>query len=86
VVQAFSQLQRVHQGLAAPVVHFQFAEIAAGDGKGCNAPVSRFDADAVKVAAAGQQVGAFEQVGLFNGTLHGRFTSFQILDFFREMR
>jgi hypothetical protein len=76
MVQAFSKLQRVDQGLASPVVHFQLFKISAGDGKSGDTPLARLDADAVKVAATGQQVGAFEQVGLFDGTLHRRFTSF----------
>jgi hypothetical protein len=86
MVQALSKLQRVDQGRAPAVVHFQLFKVAAGDRKGGYAPVARFDADAAKIAAAGQQKGAFEQVGLFDGTLHGRITSFQMLDFFREMR
>jgi hypothetical protein len=76
MVQTFSQLQRVDQGRALPVLHFQLVKVVAAEHKGGHARVARFEADAFKIAAAGQQVGAFKQVGLFDGTLHGRFTSF----------
>jgi hypothetical protein len=86
VVQRFSKLHRVDQGSAGAVVAVIAGQIVSRDQKRCNASAVISDSDLIQPAAHAQQKGPLEQIGHFDGTLHKGFTSFQILDFFGEMR
>jgi hypothetical protein len=52
MVQAFSQLQQIDQGLARTVSPVQFVQVVAPDQKYANAPGAGLDPDAAKIAAA----------------------------------
>ena len=86
VVQRFSQLDRVDQGPAGPIVSVKPVQIRAGDQKRCDRPAVVSDPDLVKPAAHAQQKCALEQIGHFDGTFQRDLTSFQMIDFFGEMR
>jgi hypothetical protein len=86
VVQAFSKLNRIDQGPAAPVVAVQTVQVRTGDQERGNASAVGSDPHPVQTAAHAQQKCAFVQIGHFDGTLHKGLTSFQILVFFGEMR
>ena len=67
MVQGFPVLQRVHEGLAVPVILVVLVEIGAGEHeRGCLAAV-RFEADMVKVAAHAQEKCPPEDIGRFQG-------------------
>jgi hypothetical protein len=86
VVQAFSQLYRVDQSPAAPVIAVQTVQIIARDQKRGDAAAVGPNPNARQIAAAGQKIGATEQIGDFNGTFQRNLTSFQLIDFLGEMR
>jgi len=86
VVQRFSQLHRVDQGSAGAVVAVQPVQVRTGDQKGCDPAAVVADLDLFQSAATAQQKCTLEQISHFDGTLHKGFTSFQMLDFFGEMR
>jgi hypothetical protein len=86
MVQALSQLNRVDQGPAGPVIAVQPVQIAAGNQKSCDRPAVVSDAHPVQPGAHAQQKCTLEQIGDFNGTFQKDLTSFQLIDFFGEMR
>jgi hypothetical protein len=79
-------LQRIDQSTARPIVAIKSVQIQAGDQKRGDAPTVISDTDFSQMAAAAQQKCAFEQIGDFNGTFQKDLTSFQVLDFFGQMR
>jgi hypothetical protein len=86
MVQALSQLNRVDQGPAGPIVSVKPVQIRAGDQKRCDRPAVVSDPDLVQPGAHAQQKCTLEQIGDFNGTFQKDPTSFQLIDFFGEMR
>jgi hypothetical protein len=86
MVQALSQLNRVDQGPAGPVVAVVAGQVGPGDQKGCDCPAVVSDPDFVQPGAHAQQKCALEQIGDFNGTFQKDPTSFQLIVFFGEMR
>jgi hypothetical protein len=86
VVQAFSQLYRIDQSPAAPVIAVQTVQIIARDQKRGDAAAVGPDPYFGQAAAAGQKVCATKQVRHFKGAFQKSLTSFQPVDFLVEMR
>jgi hypothetical protein len=86
MIQRFSQGNRIDQGPAGPVVAVQPVKIGAGNQKRCDRPAVVSDPHPVQPGAHAQQKCTLEQIGDFNGTFQGSLTSFQMIDFFGEMR
>jgi hypothetical protein len=86
VIQRFSKLHRVDQGTARPVIAVQLVQVGAGDQKRGDPPAVIAHPDPVQPGAHAQQKCAFKQIGHFNGTFQWDLTSFQLIDFFWEMR
>jgi hypothetical protein len=86
VIQRFSKLHRIDQGPASPVVAVVPVQIMAADQKRGNPPAVVPDPDPVQPGAHAQQKCALEQIGHFDGTFQRDLTSFQMIDFFGEMR
>jgi hypothetical protein len=61
-------------------------QVRAGDQKGGDAAAVVSDINPVQAAAHAQQKCAPEQIGHFDGSFQRDLTSFQVLDFFGEMR
>jgi hypothetical protein len=62
VVQRLSELYRVDQGAAAPVVPVQAVQVLTRDQKRCDTLAVGSDADLGQIAAAGQQISPSEDV------------------------
>jgi hypothetical protein len=86
MIQGFSQLHRVDQRPAGPVIAVQPVQVLSRDQKRGDPPAVVSDPHPVQPGAHAQQKCALEQIGYFNGTLHKGLTSFQLIDFFGEMR
>jgi hypothetical protein len=86
MIQGFSQLNRIDQGPAGPVVAVQPVQVLSRDQKRGDRPAVVSDPHPVQPAAHAQQKRALEQIGDFNGALHKSLTSFQLIDFYGEMR
>jgi hypothetical protein len=86
VVQRFSQLHRVDQGTAGPVIAVQTVQILSCDQKGSDPAAVVSDPHLHQIGPVAQQKCTLEQIGDFNGTFQRNLTSFQLLDLFGEMR
>jgi len=86
MVQAFSKLQRINQRLAGPVIAVQFFKVRAGYQKSGYPTAIVSDPDFVQTCAHAKQKCALKQVGHFKGSVQKDLTSFQLIDFFGEMR
>jgi hypothetical protein len=79
-------LHRVDQRPAGTPVAVEPVQIFAADQKRGHAPPVGSDPHPVQPPAHAQQKSALEQISHFDATLHKGLTSFQIFDFFGEMR
>jgi hypothetical protein len=86
VVQRFSELHRVDQGTACPVIAVQTVQILSRDQKSGDLSAVVADPDLIQSATHAQQKCTPEQIGDFDGTFQWDLTSFQLLDLFEEMR
>jgi hypothetical protein len=86
MIQRFSKLHRIDQGSAGSPVAVVPIQIRSRNQKGCNASAIVSDPHLIQPAAHTQQKCTLEQIGHFDGTFHCGLNSFQILDFFGEMR
>jgi hypothetical protein len=86
VVQRFTQLHRVDQGTAGPVIAVVPVQIGAGDQKCGDPPAVVPDPHAVQPGAHAQQKCPLKQIGHFKAAFQRDLTSFQLIDFLGEMR
>jgi hypothetical protein len=86
MVQRFAKLNRIDQGTTGPVIAVQPVQVGTGDQKRGDLPAVVSDLHLVQPCAHAQQKYAFKQIGDFNGTFQKVLTSFQLIDFFGEMR
>jgi hypothetical protein len=86
VVQRFSQLHRVDQGTAGPVIAVQTVQILSRDQKGGDPAAVVSDLHLHQISPVAQQKCTLEQIGDFNGTFQRNLTSFQTVDFLGKMR
>jgi hypothetical protein len=86
MVQRFSKLHRVDQRPAGPVIALKPVQVLSRDQKRGNPPAVVSDPHPVETCAHAQQKRTLEQIGDFDGTFQWVLTSFQLIDFFGEMR